>query len=323
MKPVISIIIPTLGNLENLKKIMNSVLGQNLNGDLVEILVVVNGLQAQISKVAIQDWFAESANNVKLLFIDQKGVNIARNAGLKNANSDILIFFDDDCVVENKNFLQKHLQFHQSHRDVFAYGGGYSLTTQTAFWDRMYNYLQMKWLYTGVSTESGDNLNTKVLLGGNFSIKSVIARDLNLSFDESIVYGGSEYEFFKKAAIKKLPMVLNTLNVYHHTSENLWSVTRKLYKQGRGKAHIDQKYGLNDVVSNSYKHEAMPFFQKLAMLYFNYIFWAGYYTFKGESYKLFTHMLKDLVGNFHKTRYELLKKISHQISSKKNQGDRF
>lgn len=323
MNPILSVVIPSLGQLDNLKKIVNSIKAQEIPKDQLEVLIVINGHLDSRNVAQIKQWASAEVSYLKIFFLSTKVVNLARNHGLKNAKSDVVIFFDDDCVIENKQFLLKHLQFHQSHPEVFAYGGGYTLSHKPAFWDRIYNYLQMKWLYSGIIDDASSLVVTRVLLGGNFSIKLKLAVAQELEFDEFIIYGGSEFEFFKQARIKNLTLVLNSLNVYHNTSENLFSVTRKLYKQGRGKAHIDLKHGPSDLNSIEAVQNSLPFLQGMAMLYFNYVFWSGYYVFNGNIFKLIPHVLNDLIGSFNKSRYKVISKISRQLKTKKDQGDRF
>lgn len=323
MIPDISIIIPSLGKVSNLDRLVKSILIQNKENMVLEVIVVLNGNKALANRAKISEW-AEPYNHIlKLEFSDKIGVNTARNRGVESASAGVLVFFDDDCVLDNRNFLARHLLFHRTHSDVFAYGGGYTLTEQAGFWDRMYNYMQMQWLYSGVCGDmSSQNPETTVLLGGNFSLKSENLLKAGLSFDEKIIYGGSEYEFFKKARFKKMKMILVDLNVLHYTQEGLLSVSRKIYKQGQGKAHIDSKYGAENQLGRNSNVE-LGLSSKLIMIYFNYVFWVGYYSATRSLYKLIPHMARDLTGNFNKVRYKFLNKLSDLINSKKNQGDRF
>ena len=118
-------------------------------------------------------------------------------------------------------------------------------------------------------------------------------------------------------------MVRGACDVIHNTNENLISLTSKLYKQGRGKAYIDYKYGsINEFQQRKYK-ESFSWTQKTLMIYLNYVFWAGYYNFKKSPHEFLIHLAKDFVSLVNTTRYRLLHKISSQINSKKDEGDRF
>ncbi|MEQ1723915.1 MAG: glycosyltransferase family 2 protein [Pseudobdellovibrio sp.] len=324
MMPAVSIVIPSLGHLSSIRRLLESISKQSFELKTLEIFLVINGKVNENLKIELSELVKEYHFRLEVIFLELRGVNLARNYGLKAALSEIVIFFDDDCYVQDAKFIQKHQEFHQTNADIFAFGGGYILPAEPNFLDYMYNYLQMKWLYSGIQAVDKRSIQlTRILLGGNFSIKKTMAVQNNLLFDEAIAYGGSEYEFFRQSYIAQMPMALGSCNVVHVTHESLSSVTRKLFKQGRGKAHIDIKYGdFSDIQKAQYK-ESFSILQKISMLYFNYVFWSGYYAFKKSPHGLLVHMYKDFVSFLNTTRYQLLNKISKQISFKRNDGDRF
>lgn len=320
----ISIIIPTLGNLENLERLVRSIINQNIDRNNYEVLIVVNGPVAKKDKEKLHKWSLLLIENIKVYFISEKGVNFARNFGLSHAKFSIALFLDDDCELFNKHFLKEHIRLHNANQQVFATGGGYLLPIYSKFMDEIYNCLQMRWFISGID-DSQLSLRTQYLLGGNFSIKLQILKDKNLKFDEEILYGGSEYEFFKKANIARLEIFTNELDVIHHTQETIFTLSRKIFKQGRGKALIDGKYKTIKQ-SASYKKTAKnsgSFFVKMAEIYFNYVFWTGYYFYKKKYLIIFFHIAKDFVSFLNILRFNILSKVTHQIKEKKEKGGRF
>jgi glycosyltransferase involved in cell wall biosynthesis len=324
MKPKVSIVIPSLGHVKNIEKLLVSIANQTIDLNNIEVILVVNGKLLLNLKLQLNELSQKFQYKLNIVFLEKKGVNLARNHGLSIASSDLVIFFDDDCFIQDKKYIQKHLDFHKGEPKVFAFGGGYLLASESKFFDSIYNYIQMKWFYSGNlgSNMSGVQL-TQFLLGGNFSIKKEMARSNNLSFDESIVYGGSEYDFFRLAYTSQMLMSLTGPDVVHFTNEDFSSITYKLFKQGRGKAHIDTKYGSVTELQATHYKESFSIFENLFMLYFNYVFWAGYYSNTNSLFGFFAHLIKDFISFINTTRFNLLNKVTKKIISKKSDGDRF
>jgi GT2 family glycosyltransferase len=92
--PRVSVIIPTSNRPSSLKRLLTS-LGEATA--VHEIIVVDDGSQPPVSV---------TASNVLLLRIPQRGlVSAARNLGASRACGEILIFVDDDCVLNGSSIL--------------------------------------------------------------------------------------------------------------------------------------------------------------------------------------------------------------------------
>ncbi len=183
MNPKFSLIIPTLGDRVSLERLLGSL--ESVEGILdSEILLVQNppsrrleSLPSQFPKLKIQILFSE------------KGVNRARNMGIRKAQGDYLVFLDDDCAIRDPLFLQKHLDAHLQNPWAFAVGGFYQNPDPSKI-AQAYDQIQRDWLLKNRLNNSGE---CQMLLGGNFSLKR--SGDTPL-FDESITYGGAETEYF-------------------------------------------------------------------------------------------------------------------------------
>lgn len=320
-EPVISIIVPTLGDQEKLKRLLTSIQKQKFSGppEIFEVIVVVNGAKSQLADADFQKLSTLFGPILKFQFLNQKGVNVARNAGLRQAQAAIVLFLDDDCELHEPYFLSRHISFHHEHPAVFATGGGYQTPLGTGRFDEVYNRIQMHWFASGLDFP-GQNESTRYLLGGNFSIKARIAETQKLIFDEQIIYGGSESEFFKKAGLLKLELRANSFDVLHHTRENVFSLTRKLYKQGRGKALVDEKYPETAPAVENGQACATDNWLRLVFIY---AFWCGYYFYRTEYFRIFPHVIKDGFTALNVARFRLLSGISKRIAEKKEKGDRF
>lgn len=317
--PEISVIIPSTGYLPAVTRLLDSVYRQKISAGAFEVLLILNGVAPE-DRTALRGRLGVYPG-LRLFFLEEKGASGARNHGLEQATAPVLLFLDDDCELAQPYFLEEHLHFHRKHPAVFAVGGGYQLPLGSGFWDEVYNDLQMRWMHAG---RIGEGMS--YLLGGNFSVKSGQVQRYGLRFDPFIRYGGSESDLFRRAAGEGLRMEYLDLDVIHHTRESLRSLTRKVFKQGAGKAHTDAKQPLTDGEAGSSAEsgaEPVSIVRQLCRLYFNYIFWAGYYRYQRRSWRLLGHLLRDLGGRLQLYRYRALDQVNHSVAEKRKRGERF
>lgn len=310
----ISVVIPSTGNLLNLNKLMHSLKKQN-GIEACEILLVLNNCDLN-KRIKCEELITILPQNLTIHFNDHVGVNAARNYGISHAKNSIILFLDDDCELFDFNFLKKHAEMHIKYSEVTAIGGGYVVTDKSSALDKIYNHRQMAWLFEGIKEKN----EASYLLGGNFSVKKNIIVSGNLYFDENIIYGGSELDFFRKLEIAGFKNSYIDLDVIHNTDENLYTVIKKIYLQGRGKAYIDFKLGtkLESTVIKPY------FFDKgVSNKLLDYFFWLGYYSYQGKKYRVILHLFKEIYKLVSKSRYEALDSIDKKIKLKKEDGDRF
>lgn len=84
---------------------------QTASKDAYEIIVCDDGSDEKIDLIS----------GIKFLSLKKQGAAHARNQGILVAQGEIFIFLDTDMVVE-KDFIQKHITFHQDHKKSLAIG---------------------------------------------------------------------------------------------------------------------------------------------------------------------------------------------------------
>jgi hypothetical protein len=249
------------------------------------------------------------------LYNETANVNKARNLGLAATKHNVVFFMDDDCELVNTFTLAFHLSEHAKDAGLFALGGGYSLSIQASYWDELYNSIQMSWLLSG---KQGPSSYTQHLLGGNFSFKKEYLKLNELKFDERISYGGSEHQLFVQAVQKQLRIQLCNVDVRHNTQESFKKICYKIFRQGRGKAVIDEKSNLQMEHKNSSQLSFMStgadfkistFKDSLLKKIFNYIFWYGYYKQNKTPLVLGMKILKDFVNYLNYLRFKIIDKF--------------
>ena len=173
-----------------------------------------------------QKWFYD----FKFLVTGEKGVNKARNTGVRFAFGDIVYFLDDDCLLKSKNHLKEVVDLHQKYKNTAGIGGGYQLKGKASDVGRFYYSQAMEWF----KKASIDKKTTSQLFGGNASYKREVF-DKGFLFDPTIIFGGSEESFNQALCDNGYSlMVFKALDVLHVTRLGLFcSVKERFLSRNR------------------------------------------------------------------------------------------
>ncbi len=101
-KPILSIIIPTIGNADLLEATLACV-DAAISGKEIEVIVVDDSKDGVV---------ADLLDDILLLRSFGKGASNARNKGWREAQSDLLLFLDDDILISKEN-IERTLALHQ------------------------------------------------------------------------------------------------------------------------------------------------------------------------------------------------------------------
>lgn len=305
----ISVVIPTLGQSSTLPKLLESIRLQKTDFS-IETIVVYNDSNEDLYSDFLKNFIA-----VKLLR-SEKGVNRARNHGLRAAQYDTIMFFDDDCVLIDSLILKTHFEYHRKRPDVFTVGGRYSLPLKAKFWDKVYSQIQLNWLNNGVYNVLTHE--TDYLIGGHFSVKKSLCLKHNIFLNEDIVYGGSELSFFLKARSKGLSNLLLNMDVEHHTSESYYSIVKKIFKQGKNHliANVTSKKSLNNytVLQHIQPFSFESYCIDLTVKYFSYVYTYSVFKAKKNLLGFFKYLLKNIYNYIRNKKYSLQEYILEEKS---------
>jgi glycosyltransferase involved in cell wall biosynthesis len=103
MQTRLSIIIPTYNRAYYLKNLILKIINDNLNTLDFEILVIDNN-SSDNTKEVVLECKKQFSTEIKYFFEPKQGLHEGRHRGLRESNSDILIFIDDD-IEPNKLWL--------------------------------------------------------------------------------------------------------------------------------------------------------------------------------------------------------------------------
>lgn len=104
--PSVSVIIPTYNREEVLCDTITSALAQNYQS--YEI-IVVDQTSSHAPHVAAFLHTAQTEHNIHYILLETPGLPTARNVGIHAASGDIIIFCDDDVVLQ-PDFVQSHVE---------------------------------------------------------------------------------------------------------------------------------------------------------------------------------------------------------------------
>ncbi len=106
-----SAIIPTHDRDEDLARCLGSMLEQDIDPEHYEVIVVNDG-GAPTTEQVVESKGARFRENLTYIYQEHKGPAAARNKALEEAQSDILLFLNDD-VVFAPGYFAGHLDAHQ------------------------------------------------------------------------------------------------------------------------------------------------------------------------------------------------------------------
>jgi GT2 family glycosyltransferase len=98
VSPSISVVIPTHGRPDLLRRCLTAVLAQEYPADRVETVVVEDGGPGEAEPVVRAVRERHPNSHIRYLAVEQGGPGAARNAGLRHAGGDIIAFTDDDTI---------------------------------------------------------------------------------------------------------------------------------------------------------------------------------------------------------------------------------
>jgi GT2 family glycosyltransferase len=110
----VSLIVPTFGREQLLVQTLACALRQDLTDH--EVIVVD---QTARHEPETEEFLRRHADRIRILRLETPSVTKARNAGIRSASGDIMVFVDDDTTFEPA-FLSRHLDAHREGSDVVA-----------------------------------------------------------------------------------------------------------------------------------------------------------------------------------------------------------
>jgi hypothetical protein len=236
VQPLISLIICTRNRAEQLSRSLKAV--EKLIFDGAWQLVVVNNGSTDKTELIISEFKKNSSLNITYVYEPVPGLSRARNAGVSNAEAEILAFTDDDCYPA-ENFLADVVTC-MTEREVDFCGG------RVLLYDNNDAKITVQEASESFSLEPGDFLASGLIIGANIAVRKSAIISIG-GFDERLGAGtrysaGEETDVMRRLLNKGMrgfsdPRIV----IYHHHGRQSKDEIRgilKNYSKGRGASMV-------------------------------------------------------------------------------------
>jgi len=207
--PLVSIVVCTYNRKKRLEECLRSILKLEYPRSRLEI-IVIDGGSVDGTDIMVKRFFPE----VRFIVERAPGVAIARNLGALRASGTIIVYTDDDCLVDKK--WLKELLAHFSSESVIAVGGSVlpaSPIPKELFVEEALGLLDI-----------GSEIRTvEALLTSNFAVRQTAfdsARfETKLGRRGSLLFGGEDTDFCRNLRQQGYRLIYNPYaRVYHQIS---------------------------------------------------------------------------------------------------------
>ncbi len=227
----LAVICPTFNSARLIGRSLQSWLRQDFPEEALEVFIIDKN-----STDNTKDIIAEiSKNQVKYIAADVKP-SAARNTGVKLANANTVLFFDDDSVAEPDHF-KNGLKFLEEHPEIDIVGGpqvdsphdGFFAKSAGAAMGSFFGSFTMAQRYK--KTKANYDADEFSLTSANIFVRKKVFDKIG-GFDESI-YPGEDPEFFARAKKNDVKMAfLPEIAIQHSRRPTLKLFCKQHYKYG-------------------------------------------------------------------------------------------
>jgi GT2 family glycosyltransferase len=181
LAPLVSVVIPTCGRPESIRRALDALDGQDWPTEEMEILVAADGPDALPLAAPSPSAARFPTRLVRLR--RQAGAAAARNAGAAAARGRILLFLDDD-VEASRGLVAAHAAAHEQSAGIAVVGylapdvggaGGFFAIALRAWWESMFDAMRAP----------GHRFGYRDVLTGNLSLPTELFRSIG-GFDEAL-----------------------------------------------------------------------------------------------------------------------------------------
>lgn len=178
----VSIVIPAYNNSKSLVKTIESIFRQSYPKDKFEIIVVDDG-STDDTKECIEKFQRLGICSLRYFYQKRRGPAAARNTGIKNAQGDLIVFTDSDCITSD-SWLSEITSGYDDDR-VAGVGGSIKTILGNSIVSRYCAYVKMN------DKPRIDKTGIVYLITANASFSKGCLDSIN-GFDERYTFPGGE-----------------------------------------------------------------------------------------------------------------------------------
>lgn len=239
--PMVSVVVPVRNGEATIGTLLESLQRVGYDQEKVEVIVVDGNSTDRTREIA-------SRYPVKLLIEERKGLNAARNTGLRNSRGEIVAFTDADCVVPD-NWIAKMVEnFKDS--DIGCVGGNVK-GCDDDFLSRYADSTVMHVMRTFKKREALDMIKLffSYPAGCNMAFRRKAIEEVG-DFDEGLRYGTDDVELVERVAKAGYKIVLDPdVLILHRHRSTLRKLLKQAFNYGRGGMLLFKRRGTKSVFS--------------------------------------------------------------------------
>ena len=213
----LSVIICTYNRVNYLLDALDSLINQDVDKSIFEIIIVDNNSQDNTNELC--KTYINKVNNIEIKYVIEKkvGLSAARNKGIEICNSEFVVFIDDDAIAE-KDFVRNLIDYFLKYPNFVAIGGKVLPiypNNNEPLW--MSSYLQR--LVSKV--DDGDEVRefkNKYPVGCNMAFRKNIFAVIG-GFNETLTARNDDKYIFNKIKKARLKTLYAPTVIVHHNIE--------------------------------------------------------------------------------------------------------
>ena len=217
----LSVIICTYNREKYIGNLLESIAANTLDKSDYEILLVDNNCTDNTSQVCADFAAAHQDINFHYMVESEQGLSAARNKGIREAKGNILVYVDDDALVDEW-YLKTFADFFKANHDIEAAGGPIIplYETQEPEWMTRYTKeLLCGYLYFG--DQERDFPNGRYPGGGNAAYRAEVFKKIGF-FNTALgrkgnnLMGAEEKDIFDKMKSQNMKFRYLPKAILHH-----------------------------------------------------------------------------------------------------------
>ena len=219
---MLTVIICTYNRAKYIGPLLESIAANDLAKEEYEILLVDNNCTDNTREVC--ETFAETHKDVTFRYVveSEQGLSAARNKGIHEAKGDVIVYIDDDALVDSW-YLRTVAEYMSAHKEIDAIGGPiiplYEETEEPKWMTRYTKELLCGYLYFGEAIRPFPG--ERYPGGGNAAYRSEVFSQVGL-FNTALgrkgnsLMGAEEKDIFDKMKVCGMRFMYLPKMILHH-----------------------------------------------------------------------------------------------------------
>jgi len=237
----VSVIIPTLNSVKNIKTCLDKVCGQDFPLQDMEV-IIVDGFSLDGTDKIIEAYMERVQNpRIKMYQLKEKNIAAARNLGISESSGGIIVFLDSDCFPVSKNWLRNLVEMKGNEEIVH----GRIIMPKDTIARRFVRTLDQMGTPDFGSTDIYDSLSKSIFFPTtNVAIRRGIFNRIGL-LDETVGSSREDFDFGLRARLSRIiARYASRAIVIHQHRGSLVSLWKWSYGSHKISAGLLRKYSI-------------------------------------------------------------------------------